>query len=1371
MKHIYILNHKRFFLLLWFCCIGVFSQNQDISFTRLSVKDGLSQNGVMSIFKDSKGYVWLGTRDGLNRYDGYNFKVFRHNPHDFNSLSNNYINTIVEDKDGVLWVGTQNGLNAFNQKDQTFKCYKNIPTNDKSISDNKILSILISDNGDLWVGTENGLNVKKRHENTFTTFYNLEEDPNSISGNEVFALFEDSKNNIWVGTRYNGLNKFLGESQKFRRFLNEPSNPMSIRDDQITSIAESEDGKLWIGTKDNGISILDKNDTFTHIVADVGASNTLSHNRIRSLVFDEDSNVWIATYNGLSHYNTSTGNFTVYKNVTDDSNSISHNSIRSLFLDNSGLLWAGTYFGGVNIINLTSNEFIHFQHSNTNKNSLSYNVVGPMVEDQNKDIWIGTEGGGLNFFDHSKQTVSRITFFNNKPIIDKTIKSLLVDGKGNLWIGTFQEGLLVVNLDNNKLEKFTYDIGAQSGLKSNSILSLLEDHIGKIWIGTDNGLCVYNPKTKEIGNIQLPKIKSAAKNISITCICEDSNNIVWIGTKTNGLLAFDGDTIKQYTHTINNDNSISHNYINEIFEDSKNRIWIGTYGAGLDLINPEEETFKHYTLKDGLVNDIIYSIEEDSEKKLWVATPTGISKMNPEENSFKNYTYSNGIPIDELNNNSSLHHSSGLLFFGGFNGFMGFIPDHIKDNPNVPDITLLQLKLFNKTVKPNDKSGLLKTPLDETKSITFSHEQNIFSIDYIALNYFQPGQNQYAYKLEGLESDWNYVGNRTSATYTNLSPGDYTFKVKAANIDGIWNDKVISLNIIKRPPFWKTIWAYLIYLTFAFILFFIIRKYFLIKLGLENNLKLEKLEKNQIEKLTKLKLKFFTNISHEFRTPLTLIHAPLQELISTLKESKYHNQLLLIKKNADLMLRLINQLMDFRSIESGQVSLKVSKKPFVPFVKEVVSSFKEYAKSSDIRFSFTSSVSNDNFLFDKNKIEKVLYNLLSNAFKNTPEKGKVSVKISKNISTSDINFIEVSIYNSGVGIEKKDIERIFDRFYQTTHSHENDKLGSGVGLTMAKNLIELHKGYIHVNSKVNQYAEFTIGIPMEDVYSKEEKESASLSMESEKSSSSSSSVNVEDTPLDKEFTLLIVEDSHDLRNFLAQSFSADYNIKVAENGELGLQIASEDHIDIIISDIMMPKLSGIEMCKKIKSNPRTKHIPVILLTARTASTLELESYDTGADDFISKPFNIDVLKSKVRNNIKSKIDIDSHARQEIFLEDSEINNSPANEKFLKKLSDYIRDHISDPNLNVNSVSKELGLSRVHLYRKTKEITGKSPVTFIRDFRLSVATKLIEKENYNINEICYKIGFQDASYFRKCFKKKYKVSPSAYLEKIKTEEIN
>ena len=1368
------MKHLVYFLLLLFTPFHLaHSQEKVAFFDNFSVKGGLSQNSIMVIHKDSEGFMWFGTKDGLNKFDGYRFTTYRHDLDNENSIPGNFIKSISEDTEGKLWIGTNNGLCSFNKASQRFTVYRHNPKIESTISDNNILSIVCRENGNIWIGTKKGLNLLKKGKKGFQRYFTDRTKTHTLTNDYINTLYEDDEQTLWIGTRNGGLHQLVHKDGiSFKPFKPTGTQVGKINKD-IKSVLKL-NNQLWIGTA-KGVYAFHKNEASTNYTQiDLKINDLLSNTIIRSIVADEKNNLWIGTYDGLNYFDSKTKKIEIFKNEPSKQGSLSHDSVRSLYIDNSDILWVGTFFGGLNILRTKGIQFRHFKKNPFVKNSLSYDVISEMTEDTHGNIWIATEGGGLNFYNYQENTFKHIQSFGGQKISSKTIKSILLDSNGDLWLGTHLNGLYKLNLSTNKLSHYIINKEPSKSSGEKSIIELQEDKNGTIWVGTSKGLYQFNPKT-----LQSQKVNLGITTPVISSIFQDSDNNLWFGTISNGLLLYNNGVKAHYLTNENTSESIGNNSINSIYEDSNKRLWVGTDGGGLNRFDKQHKSFIRYTIKDGLVNNIVHGIEEDKDEKLWISTSGGLSKFNPNSGFFRNYTPNNEIPISEFNKDAVLKHSSGQLFFGGFNGLLSFWPKQMMDTPVTAKIVLTGLKLFNEDVIPNDETGLLTQSINKTKNLEFTHEQNIFTIDFVGLNYEQLGRNQYAYMLEGLETHWNYVGNKNSATYTNLSSGNYTFKVKAGNTDGVWGDDILTVNIKKLPPYWATLWAYIIYFTIAISLFFLIRKYFLIKLNLENRLKLQRLEKEQVESLTKLKLQFFTNISHDFRTPLTLIHGPLQELRSKMGNSEMKGHIDLISKNVNLMLRLINQLMDFRKMNSGNLSLNVQLEPLVPFIREVAFSFQEHAKKTDINFTVNTQLGNDNFWFDKDKIEKILYNLLSNAFKHTPKEGSITLDIFT-ATVEDKTNIQIKVKNTGHGIEKEEIDKIFNRFYQSKHGNKSRKMGTGIGLSFVQDIVKLHKGDISLNSKIDEYTEFIISIPAYDAYTNEEKIYVDSSVNTQRNdtdtivdnllSHKKNETSKKTTPT-KSSTILIVEDNMDLRNFLIHTFSPLYHVIAAENGKQGLDIAHKELPDLILSDIMMPIMSGTEMCQELKQDIKTKHIPIILLTARTANSIELDSYDYGADDFVPKPFDIEILKSKAANLITTKSNIIDFARHKVLLTEENINKNSADEEFFIKISEYIKKNIENPKLNVQHASEELGLSRVHFYRKVKKITGKSPVEFIRDFRLSVAAELLEQNNYNINEICYKTGFQDISYFRKCFKKKYNVSASAYSSRLRQDVIN
>ncbi len=1337
------------------------AQNTEhFNFKHLLVKDGLSQSSIMSIFKDSDGFMWIGTKDGLNRFDGYEFISYNQKiPH----LTGHVVNSISEDLEGILWIGTTNGLFSFDRKTESYHHFYHDDKDQQSLSDNHVLSTLVRSNGDLWIGTRRGLNKRIQETNQFLRYKSDMTNQKSISNNHINTLYEDADQNLWIGTKYGGLNRLIeGSEYTFTAPFDTADNNRDIR--AILKIGKS----LWIGTGD-GLYILNQYQVFQRFEQAFSTNDTLSNEIIRTMGLDEMGNLWIGTYNGLNYIDMDSGDIKIIKNDPTRPRSLSHNSIRSLYIEDTNMLWIGTHFGGLNILQPQADVFKHYFHNPLSKNTISYNVVSAMVEDNMGNLWIGTEGGGLNYYDFQNESFNQITSFGNESIEAQTIKSLLLDSENNLWIGTHSSGLLKFDLDQNRMEKFELDRGIEyfySGQKS--IIELYEDFDNRIWASTNSGLFRFDKAFTDIEKIDLNN-----DNVIVNSIFRDSDKNLWLGTQNFGLILYDSEKLTFYQNN-QYPNSINHNIINDIHEDEKGNLWIGSNG-GLNKFLFEKSQFIDVITSHENINNIVYRIEEDYLNNLWLSSPAGLTRYNPFDNTFEFYDLRNELPISEFNKASSFKHSNNQLFFGGFNGLLSFDPQRLINNQKIPSIQLKRLKLSNKEITVDDETGILSQSLLKTHTIEFQPRQNIFTIEYAALNYREVGTTQYAYKLEGLETDWNYVGQRRFAIYSNLSPGTYTFKVKAANKNGLWGDQYASLTIIKKPFIWFTPLAYTIYGIILILLVFGVRKYFLIKLNLENKLKLQKLEKQQLENLNKLELQYFTNIAHDFRTPLTLILGPLQELKSKTKNMEFSYHLELIRKNVNLMLRLINQLMDFRKLSTGKMSLVVKYDYFLPCIKNIALSFKHLAVTNEAKYSVNSNISNIKIWYDKDKIEKIIYNLLSNAFKHTERGGVIKIEVHKK-ERDKKEWIDIKVYNTGVGISHADKENIFNRFYQANQESDIKKLGSGIGLSFVKDLVQLHQGKISIDSQVGKYTSFTVSIPAFDAYKNGDKVLVKMPsdinfkiykgiFEAENTTNGADVPNVEKTKI------LVVEDEDELRRFISLIFSSKYDVLTASDGKQGIEIAKKELPDLIISDILMPEVSGTDLCKELKSNSRTNHIPIVLITARVGDKTQIDSYEIGADDFITKPFDIQVIKSKVSNLINTKMNIIDYSRQRILLNKKDINNSTSQQQFFIRLSEYLRKNIEDPDLNVQKTSKALGLSRVHLYRRVKTITGKSPNKFIRDFRLSVAVELLKQKKYNINEICYKTGFKDVTYFRKCFKEKFNVAASYYLNQTSELIIN
>jgi signal transduction histidine kinase/AraC-like DNA-binding protein len=836
----------------------------------------------------------------------------------------------------------------------------------------------------------------------------------------------------------------------------------------------------------------------------------------------------------------------------------------------------------------------------------------------------------------------------------------------------------------------------------------------------------------------------------------------------------------RYKYNPNNPNSLSINHVSTIYPAKNGVLWVGTEGGGLNKLVPGDNeesppTFIHYKEKDGLSSNIINGLLEDNHHNLWISTHNGLSKFNPDAvddngvalpSAFKNYYVQDGFQ-DNTYLGAHFKNSKGEMFFGGINGFNVFYPDSLKENLTIPDVVITDFKVLNEDYK-------LDTSITEINQIVLSYNENFLSFDFAVLDYTAPQKNNYAYKLDGLDKDWNYVDNRNFAHYTNLSSGEYTFRVKGSNNDGVWNEEGASIKIIILPPLWNTWWAYSLYLLFVLGLLYSIRRYELNRTHLKNQHKLDEVKLKEQEKTDKMKSRFFANISHEFRTPLTLIFGPAEDVLEKTKEPDTKQSVGNIKRNASKLYSLVNQLLDLSKLEAGKMNLETSEQNVIPLLKGLVLSFTSLAERKKITLKFNTIEKNLNVYIDKDKVEKIITNLLSNAFKFTPEGGKVDFTVEKLIKD-----VEIRITDTGVGIPKERIDNIFDRFYQVDGSHTRENEGTGIGLALAKELVELHKGKIQVESKVGEGSTFTILLPLGKEHLKAEEivekeigeettktiEETELIPETEKSEEKDDIDLLLETGLSADQAgkplLLIVEDNSDVRNYIISHLEKDYGIQEAIDGEDGFNKSIAQIPDLIVSDVMMPKMDGFELCERLKTDERTSHIPVILLTAKATSKDKIEGYETGADDYIMKPFDAKELKVRIKNLIDQRKKLRDHFLKEGIFNLDNKNIISIDKKFLEKVVKIINEHLSDSLFGVESFASELAIGRTSLHKKVVALVGEPPGELIKRIRLSKAGMLLKNKTGNISEIALEVGFNNPAYFSECFKKQFGVTPSQY----------
>ena len=1075
-----------------------YNPKENIRFNHITKEDGLSDSFDWCILKDRKGFMWIGTSDGLDRYDGRGFKLFKYSPDDVNSLGANTIRALYEDKSGILWVGTEGGgLNRYNSAQESFTRFTNDPKNPTSLSSNVVTSIYEDKSGTLWVGTrDGGLNLFNRENENFICYKNNPNDPTSLSRNTIAPIYEDSNGNLWIGTVGGGLNRFDRINKKFIRYTHNPYDPTSLSQNDISGISEDNFGNIWVSTLGGGLNKFNyRNDQrtieFIHFKNNLNDSNSLNNNNIATLFIDINNIMWVGTWGGglnktvISSSSNSSLSFISYQHKNDDQYSLSDDNISCLYKDPSGLLWIGTWGGGIHIYNTKQKLFKHYTHKADDPSTLSAKGVSAIYEDRSGTLWVGTWDGGLNKMD---RTTNKFIHYQNKPndntsLSNNAVSAIYEDRLGVLWIGTWQGGLNKFDREKEKFYKYQHDPLNPASISDDRIVTICEDPDGGLWIGTYyGGLNKFDRQSEKFIHYKhIDNDSTSLSDNSVSVIYRDRRGVLWIGTRFGGLNELDFSKGKFRLHNIISGSSanVNQNKIISILEDSSGILWIGTQELGLIKLNKETGQFKNYMMKDGLPGDYILGILEDDNGKLWLSNNPGLSKFNPLTEKFRNYDVEDGLQSNEFEEYPACYKSkTGELIFGGINGFNIFYPDSIIDNPHIPPIYITDFYLFNEPVRVGydnlSNRTILNKSIIECEEIELNFDDNVFSFEFAALDFHSPDKNKYAYILEGFDKEWIFTdAKKRTATYTNLDPGEYTFRVKGSNNDGIWNEAGSSIKIIILPPWWRTIWAYIFYILFIASIIYITWKAQLKKLKVKHEFEMSRFEAKKLHEVDEIKTKFFTNISHEFRTPLTLILGPAKQLSEESIDEKTKIKADLIHRSARKLNRLVDELLDISKIESGEMKLKACPINLVYVVKEKSLPFYSLAERKNITFKLNCNEKEIIAYIDKDKVDKIITNVLSNAFKFTPEGGKVEVEILRKEKE-----VYIIISDTGIGIPKDQIVKIFDRFYQVDGSHTREQEGTGIGLALTKELIDLHKGKIEVESEESKGSIFRLIFPL-----------------------------------------------------------------------------------------------------------------------------------------------------------------------------------------------------------------------------------------------------------------------------------------------------
>ncbi len=1317
-----------------FCLLAIFASishlyGQEYYFRHYKVENGLSHNTVHSTLQDSQGFLWFGTKDGLNRFDGYNFKVFQNDLESPNSLGSNFIECLHE-FNGHLWVGTDNGLFRFNAEYESFKLME--PSLNRPI-----LDIEHDNEGNLWYIAGTTLykhSTKSQNTHVFETeaYFHAEEITRGTDGT------------IWVANdRF--LHHYDRDNGAFEtiELISEKSSNLPFIVSKLFAI---NDTTLLIGTQNQGVILYDTQKK--QVKKLLPASEDPLY--IRDFAKIENGKLWIATESGIYIYDMEKETYLNLKKSYYDPYALSDNAIYSLTVDREGGVWIGTFFGGVNYYPKQYTPFKRY-YPKSGKNSISGSAVREIHSDQYGNIWIGTEDAGLNKFDPKSGmftnfspsgTQHSLSFYN--------IHGLLPRGN-QLWIGTFEHGLDIMDIHSGKVIKH-YNKGDGHGLSSNFIYTFYENRAKDIYAITSSGIQIYDEE-----NDRFITIDAFPEGIFFTSFLEDNTGRMWAGTYWDGLFYYDPETNEKgvYKHDTSNLNSISSNAINWIFQDSDENIWVTTEN-GLNMFIPETNSFKPYRKRDGFPSNVFYSIIEDTNNHLWISTSNGLVDFNPKNDELTNYTKGNGLLSDQFNYNSAFKDRQGKMYFGSVNGMISFDPNSFLKDSYKPPILITGLQINNKEVPVNSNSSTLRKSITFVDKIKLQPRQSSFSIDFAALSYTTPEMTEYWYKLDGLKNEWVHLAKSHQVYFTELPAGNYNFKVKSLNSSGVWSDEATALGITVYPTFWKSNLAYSLYiLTVCIISFLIIRYYYLRSLA-RNKQVLKELNDKKQKELYKAKIEFFTNVSHEVRTPLTLIQAPLEKLLKQAESgSELRENLSIMEKNTTRLLNLVNQLLDFRKTELEDISLTFVETNISDLIRQTQTRFSQVIKSAGIDFDMLLQEEDIYAYVDAEALNKIVSNLFNNAIKYAEKKVRV-------ILAPAGDYFQLTFMNDGQLIPVHLKTKIFEPFYRVPGVENQNQSGTGIGLSLAHSLTQLHNGVLQLDTSNDTMNTFVLKLPIHQEKEFELSSSKEWKPESQKDQPEEDFEMAGYKP-----TILFVEDNIDLLDFVSKDLMTSYLVLKATNAQEALETMENENIQLVISDVMLPGMDGFAFCEKIKTDLETSHIPVIILTAKSALKARLEGLESGADAYIEKPFIIEHLKLQIANLLENRRHIMEHYASSPLAHIRSIAHTKTDETFIKKLDDIIDQHISDPELNVETLADFMHMSRSTLYRKIKEMSNLSPNELVNLARLKKAAELLDTGSYKIYEIAEMVGYNSQTSFGRNFQKQFNKTPTEYIKTIST----
>jgi len=1335
-----------------------YSQVRDYPFERLAIKDGLSNNHVNVIFKDRQGFVWIGTSSGLNRYDGYTFKVFRHDDSDSSSLLDDHIAAIFEGPENKLYINSgSGGINVYDPVTGAFVPRRAAYLRDRHIQPYGLINIIKGkDDRYYFVYSDSGV-------------YRIEPGRGAVRvgaqgpvgmGSPVAGAACDSRGGLWLCH----LDGMLQRIDLQRGIVTARTDAFKRKPEGVSSAYKlyvDHEDQLWLFATDNlsGLWQFDyPTGSLRHFSRDSGVAR-LNTNNVSEVVQDDKGLIWIGTDKGGVDILDKTKMTIRYLQHSDEERSLPANTITTLFRDDMGGVWVGTYKNGIAYYQQHMLRFPLYRHQPGQPASLPFDDMNCFEEDGKGNLWIGTDGGGLIYFDRAagRWVQYRHDKNNANSIGNDVVVSLHIDRRGNLWIGTYQGGL--DRYDGRVFTHYRHRDQDPYSLADDRVYSILEDADGSMWLGTmAGGLDRLDVATGRFYHNNMSMPNSIHSNY-VPALAEDSASNLWIGTAF-GISVLSRNT-GHYIYYLPENSRLGDGVVFGLTYDHRGNMWVGTR-KGLSVMQAGKDSFQTFTVKDGLPHNTIASVQEDKAGFLWVSSSGGLSKIavSQDQAGLKirclNFDELDGLQAREFNISAGFRTREGELVFGGAGGFNLFRPESIGLNETPPPVVLTGLQLYNKEVS-------LPSSVGKDSELVLSYDQNNFTLEFAALSYINARKDRYAYRLEGFDKDWMTTDGRSRrAVYTNIDPGDYVFRVKASNSDGIWNDRGIAIRVVVKPPWWKTGFAYAAYIIAVLLVLYLARMRIIGRARARFALAEERREAMRVHELDRMKIKFFTNLSHEFRTPLSLILSPVDRLIRGTDDPGRRQLAMTIERNAKRLLHLVNQLLDMRKMEVNELKLSMGRGDIASFIRATVDSFADLAGERGIELCYETEVEQLPAMFDRDKVERILFNLLSNAFKFTPTGGSVGVRLAVLERDEKGALLEIRVSDTGIGIPAELQGRIFESFFQGDSPGHIRNQGTGIGLAITREFVEMHGGTIKVESVPDEGSCFTVLLPVTVVAagSRDQEARSPVAVASEVSGEPRASLPGSGG---KRFKVLLVEDDEDFRFYLKDNLAPMFTVLEAANGREGWQKALAAQPDLVVSDVNMPLMDGFELCRKIKSDERVRHIPVILLTALSGEQEQLKALGMGVNDYISKPFNVEILISRIRNLLEFRGSVEETLKRRVVAEPGEVELEPekTEEDFVREAAGVLEKNIANADFSVDEWAREMGLSRTTMYKKILSATGKTPIGFIRNFRMQRAAQLLEKSRYTVAEVAYMVGFNNPKYFARYFKEVYGVLPSVF----------